>query len=544
MDFDRFYKYPSEEGVMRGVWGINHDYELAKLAVKRLSSTGEPQKKFISKAIDDFQNSKQFETMETARQYLMNENVTIKNRNREVGIVGGAEQSPLLANTKLSHPFMYNLTEQKVNMLLSKEMSILSNDEDYSREVSKYMNKKFFRQLKTLGQSAIPYGIAWLQVYYDKNGELRTKHIPSHEVIPFWRDSEHRELDAVIRFYEVENIDDEGISSTQTKIEYYTHEGVWYYESTEDGLFLDGRYEQYPVGNFSLSLSSEVGDIKQVQDTDEEIEEFHVLWDNIPFIAFKYNHYEVSLLQWVRSQIDEYDIISSDMSNNIKDFPNSFKEVRGYSGEDVEEFNRNLLLYRTAFIAGDENSGMKIHTMPLDYEGVKGTLDRLRKDIYDGGKGVDPQEANFGHASGVAIRYRYLGLLQDCTAMGNEFQEGLEKLLYFINLDIKLKGGKDYEGAHIDFVFNTDAIVNETETITNIRNSLGIISDESLVAKHPWVTDAGLEYQRLMKQREDNLLYFGDENPDPNTQFGSDMTAEAFLEAEDKGTGLDLKKRG
>lgn len=546
MDYNKF-KFASEKEAIESIWGINYDFVLAKLAVKRLDNTGKPQTEFIKSAINEFQDSDKLQMMEIAQKYLMNQNVTINERVRKiVGFAGQVESPDILSNTKLSHPFVFNLVEQKVNLLLSQEMSIQTEDDEYSKKIYGYMNKKFFRQLKTLGQSAITNGIAWLQVYYDKQGNLKFKHIPSMEVIPFWRDSEHRELDALIRYYTIQQYDDEGVPRNSMKVEYYTDEGVWYYEYNENGMFLDSKFSTYPRGNFSLKMGigNQSTELEPVQDTDEEIEEFSVMWEKIPFIAFKYNHYEVPLIQWVRSLIDEYDTIASDMSNNIKDFPNSFKEVRGYSGEDVAEFNRNLNIFRTAFLGADDNSGMKIHAMPLEYEGVKMTLERLRKDIYDAGKGIDPQEANFGHASGVAIRYRYMGLMQDCMAMGNEFQEALEKMLYFINLDIALKGGQDYSDVNVDFIFNTDAIMNETETITNIRNSVGILSLESLVAQHPWVRDVEIELERKKKEMDENMRLFGNPEPDSNLEFGSDMTAEAFLEAESKGTGLDLKKRG
>lgn len=545
MDYN--YKYDTEMDAINShyLYGINWDFELAKLQVKRLENTGEPQKKFVARTLNEFTDSPTFETMRIAEQYLMNENVTISNRERPaLGVAGTVSQHPLLANTKLKHPFMYNLVEQKVNFLLSREMSIESSNRDYATKISEYFDKSFHRQLKTLGQSAVPFGIAWLQVYYNSSGELKFKHIPSHEVIPFWRDSEHRELDAVVRYYVVNVYNDEGIPREVTKIEYYTDEGVWYYEKDENGISVDPKHSVYPQPNFFVNV--EDTELKQVQDTDEEIEEFPTMWSKIPFVAFKYNHYEVSLLQWVRSLIDEYDQITSELSNNIKDFPNSFKVVKGYSGEDEDAFNVRLATSRTAFLTSDEGSDMKVLTMPLDYEGVRTVSERLRKDIYDGGKGLDPQEANFGHASGVAIRYRYLGLVQDCMAMGNEFQEALEKLLYFINIDIRMKGGEDYSKERVDFIFNTDAIMNETETITNIRNSVGIISDETLVAMHPYTTDAQAEFERLKLQREEQMKQFGTDDPlgTGNREFGSDMTAEAFLEAESKGTGLDIKKRG
>jgi hypothetical protein len=59
-------------------------------------------------------------------------------------------------------------------------------------------------------------------------------------------------------------------------------------------------------------------------------------------------------------------------------------------------------------------------------------------------------------------------------------------------------------------VFNRDILINETDAITNIRNSVGILSDETLIAQHPWVTDVQEELERIRKQREEDMAQFGE----------------------------------
>ena len=43
----------------------------------------------------------------------------------------------------------------------------------------------------------------------------------------------------------------------------------------------------------------------------------------------------------------------------------------------------------------------------------------------------------------------------------------------------------------------------ESEVINNIRNSVGILSDETLVAQHPWVDDVQMELKRKAKQQQE-----------------------------------------
>ena len=61
-----------------------------------------------------------------------------------------------------------------------------------------------------------------------------------------------------------------------------------------------------------------------------------------------------------------------------------------------------------------------------------------------------------------------------------------------------------YDIKEINIVNANGLITNSTEAdvINNIKNSVGILSDETLVAQHPWVDDPVAELERLKKQKE------------------------------------------
>lgn len=48
-------------------------------------------------------------------------------------------------------------------------------------------------------------------------------------------------------------------------------------------------------------------------------------------------------------------------------------------------------------------------------------------------------------------------------------------------------------------------IVNETETITNCMNSEGVISDETIIANHPWTKEVNKEIENKVKDQERTL---------------------------------------
>jgi SPP1 family phage portal protein len=178
--------------------------------------------------------------------------------------------------------------------------------------------------------------------------------------------------------------------------------------------------------------------------------------------------------------------------------------VRNYDGTDKGEFVQNLAIYRTAFVSGDGD--MTSLETKLDTVSIEAHLNRLKDDIYEAGSGVDTQDDNLGNASGVALEFRYAGLNMDMTDMGNEFAAALEELIWFIKVDMLNSGIGDFMETEFDVIFNTDMIVNESEVITDAKNSVGIISDETILANHPWVTDADAEIERMKQQKEEAMV--------------------------------------
>lgn len=470
-----------------------------KAKISRLQDLGKPEQEFLFANITEWMNNPKRKLMLTAQDYYANDN-DIKDRKRfYIDRQGNQREVTNLSNNKLSHPFMRKLTDQKVSYLLSKDFTINCDDEKFAKELNKYLDKKFKRMLKNIGKQAIVNGIAWIQVYYNPEGQLCFKRIPSEEIIPFWTDSEHTALDAVIRVYSVFHLAKDGAKKETHKVEYHTLNGVWYYVMGDKGLKPDPEVPEELKGHFQIEVPLNKKDIKG-KPLYKEIE---ATWDKVPFIGFKYNSSEISLLKWIKPLIDDYDINSSDTSNNLQDVPNNIKIVKNYDATDPGEFIHNLSTYRTAFVANDGD--VSVLNTPLDITAIEGHLTRLRKDIFDAGNGVDIQDENLGNASGVALKFRYAGLESDAIDMQNEFIASLEELIWFIKVDLESKAIGNFMETEFDIVFNTDIIINESEVINDAKNSIGIISDETIIANHPWVVDSVEELNKLQKQKEDAL---------------------------------------
>ena len=459
------------------------------IRVGLVSSYGKPQEDFLVECIKEFRDSEVFKTMQIGKNYFFNKNDIIHRERFYIDRKGEPVKTELLSNNKLAHPFMRKLVNQKVNYLLSKDFTI-RGQEEYVKNLNKYFDDKFRLTLINIGKEAIRCGIAWVQEYYDKEGNLKFKHIPSEEIIPFWHDSEHTELDAIIRIYEQEEYQVDKIEKRiYEMIEYYTPEGLWKYRRLKAGGNL------YPLTNIEGE-----GHFKVIKDN----KEYDATWNRVPFVAFKYNMEEVSLINWIKPLVDDYDKQTSDNSNNLADVPNSIKVVEGYEDNDKEEFSKNLNIFRTVFVG--EGGDVRSLSTDLDLQGADVHLNRLRKDIFEFGGGVDTVEKDLRDVAGVALRFQYADLDMDCSEMAQQFRYSMRQLQWFINQDLKSKGETvNEEGS--DFIFNTDVIINETETINNLAVTKDLISQKTLLQNHPWVKNVDEEIRDITSDKEERLKY-------------------------------------
>lgn len=481
-------------------WLSRTQTELINRQIADNSPQGNQQTAFIQAMLTEFEDSASYKFMEVAQRYYENDS-DIKKKKRQV-IAKDMEnnavlkESKVLANNKLQHNFMKKLTRQKIAYMLGKPFTLAAvkaNDtqaEAFFEAMEEYLDMPFYKFIKNVGRDSIVKGIGWVQVYYNESGELKFRRCAPEEIKPLWADSDHTVLDAVIRRYQVEKYTG-GDKKIIKYVEYYTHEGVYYYMYDDTGhLVLNPDIEHNPGTHFYV----------KPKDSDDETPPEGVNWAEIPFIPFKYDPDEQSLLSRIKSLIDDYDKKTSGIADSIDDHPNAITVVKNYDGASKEEFVQNKNEYRTIFVQGDGDA--KALETPLNVGDLDKHLERLRQDIYEFGQGVNTADKDIRDTSGVALRFIYADLDMDCVDWGGEVKWSLTKLFWFIQQDIIAKGGEDFTKVRYDIVFNTDVIINETETVTNAMNSVGLISGKTIAANHPWTLDPDAEMEGLKKEAE------------------------------------------
>lgn len=470
--------------------------------------------KLVKTIYDEWNNSKERKLMLEGISYYDNE-TEINKKVRYDHCGTDASVNDKLSNAKMHKNIMRKLTRQKVNTLLGKPYSIKTDDDNYKKILEEeYFTKYMYRKIFNTTKEAIKEGINWLNAYYDENGTLQFRRVPGNQVRVFWADREHTKIAQLIHYYEIV-VYKGSESKTSTYADYYSPNGVIHYVM-EDGGFVRDKERPTEEGNFTLMVP-QTEDIKndkgEVVETTYKLDENgniifepqQMVWDRIPWVPLKYNEEETSLLKYIKEFQDYYEKVFSAAVDVVIDIPNAIKVFKGYAGADLGELTRNIAKYRAVLVDPDGDAS----TLETDFniDVFDKVLDRIRKDAYEDGGGVDMQSDKTGDKSGVGLKFLYSDLDLDLEELEQEMDVFFEWMLWFIDYDIRMKYNKDYEDVEVTFNFNKTNIVNESELISMINNSRDMIPDSILLPRHPFVEDVteveeAIEEQRLAEEEE------------------------------------------
>ena len=88
----------------------------------------------------------------------------------------------------------------------------------------------------------------------------------------------------------------------------------------------------------------------------------------------------------------------------------------------------------------------------------------------------------------------------DSIGMEKEYSTSIENIIWFINTHLANTGQGNYMNENVNIVFNKNILINESELIDNCIKSKDMLSNETIIAKHPWVTDPAREIKRINKE--------------------------------------------
>lgn len=101
-------------------------------------------------------------------------------------------------------------------------------------------------------------------------------------------------------------------------------------------------------------------------------------------------------IKFVKSLIDAYDLSRSEAANYVEEVKNLIFVLKGYGGENLQTFMRDLNENRAIKIDDPEDGGVDTITPQMDITALKEHYEQLKRDITEDGQSVNKDLDRFG----------------------------------------------------------------------------------------------------------------------------------------------------
>ncbi|WP_308590595.1 phage portal protein [uncultured Megasphaera sp.] len=343
-----------------------------------------------------------------------------------------------------------------------------------------------------LAEEASITGDGYELLYMDADANIRFRRIPSEEVILVCDASLEENVMLGIRHYRVYDLD-----------------GTTYQEYVD--VYDDSTVTNYSYDSGTLRLIS--------------APQPHFFSD-VPIVEYANNQLHQGDFEGVITQIDAYNLAQSCTMDDMEDFTDAYlclAGMGGTTGEDVQEMRRNKVLLL------DNTGDAKWLIKNLNDTYIENMKSRLEKDIHKFSSVPDMSDEAFsGNASGVAIKYKLIGMEQIRSRKEVAFRKGLQRRIELIADMLRTKSAADIDFRDIEITFTANIPADIKEQADIVKELYGLVSQKRLLSLLPFITDPAAEMDELKREEADR-----------QDAYGSDVTNDerGVLGSPDDGAG-------
>jgi len=375
------------------------------------------------------------------------------------------------------------LVNQKIDYSLSKPVTVKPN-------IPEQFNIEDIVDKTALNASMDSIG--WVQIYINKQKKLDWINRNDSQIISIF-DEYNKYIENIIYFW----VDEESEKEKNESEKIYNVQ-VWDNSQVTEFQIKDNKlYGTTTTKNHYL-------EVIKYRDVEEEINPKS--FGFVPFIPLYNNKNHESDLEGIDILLDCYNEIATGFIKNVRKFQEMVMMLRGYGGQDLDEFMEQLKKYNV--IPVDEKGDFDFVKVDIPVEARSVLMDIIRRNIFILGRGVDPTE-DFGgsNITNTLIKTRYSNLDMKCSDMEKQIRLFYIQLIAIINLYYSVNINNEIK-------FTRSQIFNETEQIDNCVKSMGLVSEETILENHPFVEDVKKELTKLDAEKEKNMKLFNDSTHD------------------------------
>lgn len=394
---------------------------------------------------------------------------------------GNLREDKTKSNIKICHPFFTELVDQAVQYMLSgKDGFIKSDIPELQTFLDEYFNdnEDFMSELYEILTGCIVKGFEYAYAYKRQDERTGFQCADSIGVVEVRAKDTDDQCEYVIFWY----VDRMGKDSKKiTRVQVWDDKQTHFFVQEDDGQIKpDASQEINPRPHI-------------IYHKDGDASTYFEGYGFIPFFRLDNCRKQFSDLKPIKALIDDYDLMSCGLSNNIQDTAEALYVVKGFQGDDLDELMTNIKAKK--HIGVDEDGGVDVKTVDVPYQARQAKLELDEKNIYRFGMGFNSNQIGDGNITNIVIKSRYALLDLKCNKLEIRLKQFMRKLLKVVLAEINEEHETDYQQKDVYFDFEREVMTNaadnaqieltEAQTrqaeITTILNIREIIGDEEAV---------------------------------------------------------------
>lgn len=410
------------------------------------------------------------------------------------------------SNVKISHPFFTELVDQEVQYMLSgKDGFVKSDIPELQNEMDAYFNENedFMSELYETLTGTVTKGFEYMYAYKNEEDKIAFQCADSMGVIEVRAKDTQDNCDYVIYWY-IERIgkDKKKIKKIQVWTEQETH---FFVQEEEGKIEVDIDAAINPKPHTTYMIGNNV---------------YTEGFGFIPFFRLDNCKKQFSGLKAIKDLIDDYDLMSCGLSNNLQDAQEYLVVAKGFQGDNLEELIQNVKTKKHIGVDGDDGGDVEFKTVDIPYEARKIKLELDEKNIYRFGMGFNSAQLGDGNITNIVIKSRYALLDLKCNKLEIRLKQFMRKILKIVLAEINEVNETDYKQKDVYFKFEREVMTNandnasiektdaETEQIkiNTLLNLASTLDNETVVQNICDVLD--IDYEQIkdkLPSDEDDL---------------------------------------
>ena len=312
-------------------------------------------------------------------------------------------------------------------------------------------------------------------LYFDEDGKPRFKALDPVSVLPIYDDTLNGELLYVVRMW----ADNEAPMLSP----------VYWVEVYDD--YTRTLYRSGPGFSSFEFISQEPHNFEQV-----------------PVTIFSLNDEEEGLCDCIFTLQDAYNSLLSDSINDWDAFCDAYLVITGATfGDDAETLQAMKEQRCLELPEGALAQFLTKNTQSTEIEHLLNTVEEKIREI-----AACPNFASetFGTSSGIAIRYRLMGMSNRVKTIENNFRKALQRRLELLAGVNRLLDGAEALWRDVDIQFTDNIPQNLSDVASEINAFRGLVSDRTLLSQIPFITDVDAELEQIKAEKAESVeIYQG-----------------------------------